>query len=384
MKVYLMLLALSAVVSFVLTPAVRRLALAGRVFTPHRQRDVHREPVPKLGGVAMIAAVLVALAIGAMVPFLDGIYSDPGPLRGLLLALAVVVLMGVADDLWDLHWTLKLAGQVSAAALVAFHGIRVEAMPVGWIAVGNEPVQIGLTIFILVLTMNAINFVDGLDGLAAGMAAIGGSAFFIYTYLLTRTINEFDYSNLATLLMAVLVGSCVGFLPHNFNPARIFMGEVGAMLIGLLLATAAVAVTATVGDMQEGFRFRNVPAYMPILLPIAVMALPLLDLGMAVVRRTVRGASPFSADRGHLHHKLVDGGWTHRQAVLLLYLWTFLIAYGVVALNFIDWRIVLVVVGVLLLGAGYLTLHPWVRRSRTARNTLNAPNDPEATRGMET
>ena len=343
MKVYLMLLALSAVVSFVLTPAVRRLALAGHVFTPQRQRDVHREPVPKLGGVAMIAAVLVALAIGAMVPFLDGIYSDPEPLRGLLLALAVMVLMGVADDLWDLHWTLKLAGQVTAAALVAFHGIRVEAMPVGWIAVGNEPVQIGLTIFILVLTMNAINFVDGLDGLAAGVAAIGGSAFFIYTYLLTRTINEFDYSNLATLLMAVLVGSCMGFLPHNFNPARIFMGEVGAMLIGLLL-----------------------------------------DLGMAVVRRTVRGASPFSADRGHLHHKLVDGGWTHRQAVLLLYLWTFLIAYGVVALNFIDWWIVLVVVGVLLLGAGYLTLHPWVRRSRTARNTLDAPNDPEATRGLET
>ncbi|MGM7670076.1 MraY family glycosyltransferase [Microbacterium sp. A93] len=387
MKVYLMLLALSAVVSFALTPAVRRLALAGRVFTPRRQRDVHREPVPKLGGVAMLAAVLVALAIGAMVPFLDGIYSDPGPLHGLLLALGVVVLMGVADDLWDLHWTLKLAGQVSAAALVAFHGIRVEAMPVGWIAVGNEPVQIGLTIFILVLTMNAINFVDGLDGLAAGMAAIGGSAFFIYTYLLTRTINEFDYSNLATLLMAVLVGSCLGFLPHNFNPARIFMGEVGAMLIGLLLATAAVAVTATVGDMQEGFRFRNVPAYMPILLPIAVMALPLLDLGLAVVRRTVRGASPFSADRGHLHHKLVDGGWTHRQAVLLLYLWTFLIAYGVVALNFVEWWIVLAVVGVLLLGAGYLTLHPWVRRSLRARRTpagTAAVDGPEDPRELET
>lgn len=369
MKVYLLLLGLSAVISFVLTPAVRRLALAGGVYTPQRQRDVHREPVPKLGGVAMIAGVLVALGIGAMIPFLDGIFSDPDPIRGLLFALAVVLAMGVADDLWDLHWTLKLAAQVTAAALVAFHGIRVEAMPVGWIAVGNEPIQIGLTIFILVLTMNAINFVDGLDGLAAGMAVIGGSAFFIYTYLLTRTINEFDYSNLATLLMAVLVGSCLGFLPHNFNPAKIFMGEVGAMLIGLLLATAAVAVTADV-EAMEGFRFRNVPAYMPILLPIAVMALPLLDLALAVVRRTVRGASPFSADRGHLHHKLVDGGWTHRQAVLLLYLWTFLIAYGVVSLNFFDWLIVLPVVGVLLLGAGYLTLHPWVRRSRESSREL--------------
>ncbi|HRO29521.1 MULTISPECIES: MraY family glycosyltransferase [Micrococcaceae] len=363
MRAYLLLLVLSALVSFVLTPAVRVLALKGRVYTPRRQRDVHRRPVPKLGGVAMFAGVLAGLGIGAMVPFLDGIFTDPDPVRGVLLALAVVLVMGVADDLWDLHWTLKLTGQVGAAALVALHGIRVEAMPVGWIPVGSEPVQIGLTIFILVLTMNAINFVDGLDGLAAGIAVIGGSAFFIYSYLLTRTINQFDYSNLATLLMALLVGCCLGFLPHNFNPARIFMGEVGAMLIGLLLATAAVAVTADF-EAMEGFRFRNVPAYMPILLPIAVVALPLIDLSLAVVRRTARGSSPFSADRGHLHHKLVDGGYTHRQAVLLLYLWAFLIAYGVVSLNFLDWRIVLPVLAVLLIGAGYLTLHPWVRRSR--------------------
>ncbi|QCU78420.1 undecaprenyl/decaprenyl-phosphate alpha-N-acetylglucosaminyl 1-phosphate transferase [Citricoccus sp. SGAir0253] len=363
MRAYLLLLVLSALVSFALTPAVRVLALRGRVYTPRRQRDVHRQPVPKLGGVAMLAGVLAALGVGAMVPFLGGIFTDPVPVRGVLLALAVVLVMGVADDLWDLHWSLKLSGQVAAAGLVALHGVRVEAMPVGWIPVGSEPLQLGLTVFILVLTMNAINFVDGLDGLAAGVAVIGGSAFFIYSYLLTRTINQFDYSNLATLLMAVLVGSCLGFLPHNLNPARIFMGEVGAMVIGLLMATAAIAVTADLGALA-GFRFRNVPAYMPVLLPIAVMALPLADLALAVVRRTARGASPFSADRGHLHHKLVDGGYTHRQAVLLLYLWTFLIAYGVVSLNFLDWRLVLPVMAALLLGAGYLTLHPWVHRSR--------------------
>jgi len=365
MRAYLLLLVLSALVSFALTPAVRVLALRGRVYTPRRQRDVHRQPVPKLGGVAMLAGVLAALGVGAMVPFLGGIFTDPVPVRGVLLALAVVLVMGVADDLWDLHWSLKLSGQVAAAGLVALHGVRVEAMPVGWIPVGSEPLQVGLTVFILVLTMNAINFVDGLDGLAAGVAVIGGSAFFIYSYLLTRTINQFDYSNLATLLMAVLVGSCLGFLPHNLNPARIFMGEVGAMVIGLLMATAAIAVTADLGALA-GFRFRNVPAYMPVLLPIAVMALPLADLALAVVRRTARGASPFSADRGHLHHKLVDGGYTHRQAVLLLYLWTFLIAYGVVSLNFLDWRLVLPVMAVLLLGAVYLTLHPWVHRSRRA------------------
>ncbi|WP_277244576.1 MraY family glycosyltransferase [Micrococcus terreus] len=361
MKVYLILLALTALVTFALTPAVRALGIRGEVFTPRRKRDVHREPIPKLGGVAMVAAVVVALGLGGLIPFLEGIYTDPMPLRGVLLALLTITVVGVADDLWDLHWSLKLTGQIAAGLMIALHGIRVEAMPVGWIPVGAEPVQIGLTVFVVVLTMNAINFVDGLDGLAAGMAAIGGSAFFIYTYVLTRTINEFDYSNLATLLMAMLVGVCIGFLPHNFHPARIFMGETGALLIGMLMATAGVAVTADVGAM-EGFRFRNVPAYMPILLPIAVLLLPLLDLSMAVLRRTARGSSPFSADRGHLHHKLVDGGYTHRQAVLLLYLWSFLVAYGVVSLNFFDDVFVLPVLGVLLLGAGWLTLHPWVRR----------------------
>lgn len=368
MKVYLLLMALSAVVTFALTPAVRALGIRAEVYTPPRKRDVHRGPIPKLGGVAMVVAVIIALGIGGTIPFLTGIYTDPTPLRGVLLAVLIVTVVGVADDLWDLHWTLKLTGQIAAGLAIAMHDIRVEAMPVGWIPVGQEPVQIALTVFVVVLTMNAINFVDGLDGLAAGVAAIGGSAFFIYTYVLTRTINEFDYSNLATLLMALLVGICAGFLPHNFHPARIFMGETGALLIGLLMATAAVAVTADVGAL-EGFRFRNVPAYMPILLPIAVLLLPLVDLGMAVLRRTAKGNSPFSADRGHLHHKLVDGGWTHRQAVLLLYLWTFLVAYGVVSLNFIDDRYVIPALAVLLLGAGWLTLHPWARRGFRRHNT---------------
>lgn len=369
MKVYLLLLGLTAVLTFLLTPVVRRIGLRSRVYTPLRKRDVHREPIPKLGGLAMVVAVVVVLGVASTMPFLSGIFSDPVPWRGVLVALLVITVLGLADDLWDLHWTLKLLGQVIAGSLIALHGIRLEAMPVGWLPVGDETAQGMLTVFLVVLSMNAINFVDGLDGLAAGMAAIGGSAFFIYTYVLTRTINEYDYSNLATLLMALLVGACIGFLPHNFHPARIFMGETGVLLIGLLMATAAIAVTSNVAELGA-FRFRNVPAYMPILLPFAVLLLPLLDLGLAVLRRTARGTSPFSADRGHLHHKLVDGGWTHRQSVLLLYLWSFLVAFGVVSLNFVDGEIVLPILGVLLLGAGYLTLHPLVRRRRAAREDL--------------
>lgn len=361
MKVYFGLFILTAVLSFVLTPAVRFLGVRGHVYTPVRKRDIHREPIPKLGGLAMALAVLIGLGIASSVPFLDGIFLIPEPIYGILLALLIVIVSGVADDLWDLPWYAKLGGQILAGASVAFFGIRVEALPVGWYEVDNVPLQIGLTIFAVVLTINAVNFIDGLDGLAAGVAIIGGSGFFFYTYFLTRTINAYDYSNMATLLMAIMLGACVGFLPYNFHPAKIFMGETGAQLIGLLMATAAVAVTADVGAL-DGFRFRNVPAYMPILLPLAVLILPILDLSLAVIRRTARRSSPFTADRGHIHHKLVDGGYTHRQAVLLLYLWTFLFAYGAVSLNYFDSAIVITVVVIALSATVAITIRPWILR----------------------
>lgn len=382
MKVYLAVVVLTAVLSFALTPVARMLGVRGRVYTPTRKRDMHREPIPKLGGAAMAIATVIAMGLGSLVPFLSGIYQ--APMRGILAAIMVILIMGVADDLWDLHWIIKFAGQVLAAGIVAGAGIRVEAMPVGWFHVDNEIAQILITIFVIVLTINAFNFIDGLDGLAAGVAVIGGSAFFFYTYLLTRTINAYDYSNLATLLTALLIGACMGFLPFNFHPAKIFMGEVGAQLIGLLMATAAVAVTADLGAL-EGFRFRNVPAYMPILLPLAVMLLPLLDLFMAVLRRTARRSSPFTADRGHIHHKLVDGGYTHRQAVLLLYLWTFVIGYGAVSLTYFPAEIVFTVVAVAMALLVLLTMRPWiVRRAyyrklnqlRAARAAQRAPKRP--------
>lgn len=329
----------------------------------------------------MALAVILVLGSASLVPFLSGIYQ--APVIGILFAILVVLIMGVADDLWDLHWTIKFAGQILAAGIVASAGIRVEAMPVGWIQVDNEIAQIAITIFVIVLTINAFNFIDGLDGLAAGVAIIGGSAFFIYSYVLTRTINAYDYSNLSTLLTALLIGACLGFLPFNFHPARIFMGEVGAQLIGLIMATAAVAVTADLGAL-EGFRFRNVPAYMPILLPLAVMLLPLLDLFIAVLRRTARRSSPFSADRGHIHHKLVDGGYTHRQAVLLLYLWTFVIGFGAVSLTYFSHTMVLSVTGAATTALIFLTLRPWIVRRAYYRKLNQIRTAKQAQRTLPT
>ncbi|GAA3067448.1 MULTISPECIES: MraY family glycosyltransferase [Actinomycetes] len=359
---FLIVLTISAVVTYAITPLVRHVALTLGVYTPVRARDMHRQTLPRWGGAGMFVGMVVGLAAAAAVPYLSGIFADLTPVRGVFAAMVLILIVGMADDAWDIHWFLKLLGQIGAGVLLVVHGVRLEVMPVGWLGVGDVPVQSALTVFLVVLTINAFNFIDGLDGLAAGVAAIGGSAFFIYSYLLTLSINAFDASNLVTLLMAVMVGACLGFLPHNFHPARIIMGDTGAMLLGLVMAAGAVAVTSDVGQLTEGWRFRNVPAYMPVLLPLAVTLLPLLDLALAVIRRTARGASPFSPDRGHLHHKLVDGGYSHPQAVLLLYLWSGLFAFGAVSFSFLPWWFVSLSMFVSLGGATALTLWPSLRR----------------------
>lgn len=359
MRNYVLLMLIAAAVAYLCTPMARSLAQRLRVFTPIRFRDVHSEPVPRLGGVAMFIAIGLALMVAAQMTFLRGIFEGSPAIWGILAGAGIVTVVGVADDMWDLHWTLKLAGQILAAGTVAWLGVRIAMVPVGEVVLESVPLQYVVTVFLIVLTMNAINFVDGLDGLAAGVAIIGGGAFFICTYWVTRFAFPTDYSNLATLVMAVMIGACVGFLPHNFFPAKIFMGDAGSMLIGLLLASSAIAATAQIGG--DMFNLVNgLPTFMPILLPFAVMMLPLLDLILAVARRTARRRSPFSADRGHLHHKLIDAGYSHPRAVMVLYLWSAIFAFGIVAFAFFPWQWVLAIDTVVMVTAAVLTLHPWV------------------------
>lgn len=371
MRVYLLMLVVSFAVSASMTPLLRSIGARTMADIPLRSRDMHQEHIPKLGGVAMIAGVLIALAFASRAPFLSGIFTRPDVVLGLVLALFVVLVIGVADDLFDLHWSIKMLGQIGTALLMAFSGVRIEVLPVGWFELEHPFWQISVAVVVIVAMMNAINFVDGLDGLAAGIAAIGASAFFLYCYLLARDVNQYDHANLAALLMIVLLGSSLGFLVHNFNPAKIFMGETGAQMIGLIMAVAAISVTADIQALDR-FRFRNIPAYMPILLPLAVILIPVIDMISAVIRRTARGNSPFSADRGHLHHKLVDGGYTHRGAVLVLYLWSAIVAFGTVSLNWIPATIVLPVMAAALLAAATITVHPWVRRLLSVRSVAKA------------
>lgn len=371
MRVYLLLMAVAFVVTAAITPAVAAIGRKAMANVQVRDRDVHKDRIPKLGGVGIIAGIAVALLVATRPPFLEGVFANPRLLIGLGFSLAIILVVGVLDDLYDLRWYVKFAGQAGVGLVMALSGVKLEVLPVGWIKIESEGWQIGLAVFLMVLTMNAINFVDGLDGLAAGMAAIGAIAFFLYCYLLARDVNQFDHANLGAMLMAILVGATLGFLVHNFYPAKIFMGESGAMVIGLMMAVAAIAVTADVRAL-EGFRFRNVPAYMPILLPAAVILLPMIDLLFSVVRRTARGKSPFSADRGHLHHKLIDGGYTHRGAVLLLYVWSAIFAVGTLALNWVSPAILFPLWGVALLGAILLTIRPWIDRKVTTHRVAKA------------
>ena len=358
MRVYLLVLLVAAAVTYLLTPTARWVALRTGAITALRERDVHAVPTPRLGGVAMLAGLAVAMAVASQIPFLHGVFEDARRAWGIVGAAAMVCLLGMADDVWDLDWMTKLAGQSLAGVFLAFQGVQLYQLPFGGgLFVGSSRLSLFVTVLAVVVAMNAVNFVDGLDGLAAGVIAIGGTGFAVYTYLLSREASPTDVSNLATVVIAALVGACLGFLPHNFHPARIFMGDSGSMLIGLVIAAAAIVVTGQI-DTEMVTDRQTVPAFLPILLPIAVLLLPLLDMGLAVVRRVGAGRSPFHPDRLHLHHRLLELGHSHRRAVGIMYVWTAVFAFGTAALVLLATTMVLTLLGIAAVVAALLTLGP--------------------------
>jgi UDP-GlcNAc:undecaprenyl-phosphate GlcNAc-1-phosphate transferase len=218
-------------------------------------------------------------------------------------------------------------------------------------------------VFLAVLIMNAVNFIDGLDGLVAGVVLIGTVVFFIYSYLLAQQISPTNYFNLATMLSAIVIGMCVGFLPHNWHVAKIFMGDGGALLLGLLMTTSALTVTGQI-DPASLKRDDLVPAVLPLILPISILVLPLLDFALAVLRRVSAGKSPFSADRKHLHHRLQDFGHSHLGSVLVFYFWSASVSVSCLLL-FLTNIVWVVVFAVLSISASLLfTVWPAVIKAR--------------------
>jgi len=356
---YLLVFVVAAAMTYAATPFVRWLAVATGAITAVRDRDVHAVPIPRLGGVAILIGFVAALLVASRLPYLSQILQG-GEMMGVLIGAVIVCAVGVLDDIRELDWLTKLAGQMLAAGVMAFQGVQLLSLPLFGVTVLPAPVLVTLTILIVVISTNAVNFIDGLDGLAAGVVAIAGLAFFSYSYLLSRTYDPPNVFSSATFISAALVGCCMGFLPHNFHPARLFMGDAGALLLGLLLAAATISMTGNIDPSVQVSGNAAAAILLPVVLPLAIISLPLLDVLLAVVRRTRAGRRPWHPDAEHLHHRMLRIGHTHVQAVLLLYLWAALVALGAVSFAYVEGWLPFVVIAVIAISALVLTI--WLPR----------------------
>ncbi|PJT48478.1 undecaprenyl-phosphate alpha-N-acetylglucosaminyl 1-phosphate transferase, partial [Streptomyces albidoflavus] len=339
MREYLLTLCITAAVTYLLTGPVRKFAIVAGAMPEIRARDVHREPTPRLGGIAMFFGLCAGLLVADHLTNLGEVFDSNEP-RALLSGAALIWLIGVLDDKFEIDALVKLGGQLIAAGVMVMQGLTMLWLPVpgvGQVLLTSWQGNL-LTIALVLITINAVNFVDGLDGLAAGMVCIAATAFFMHAYRIWYGYG-LEAAAPAALFAALLMGMCLGFLPHNMHPARIFMGDSGSMLIGLVLAAGAISITGQVdpdamglfAGSEKAAVHQTVPVYMPLLLPLTIIAVPAADLVLAVVRRTWRGQSPFAADRGHLHHRLLEIGHSHSRAVLIMYFWSALIAFGALA-----------------------------------------------------
>lgn len=328
MAPYLVVGLIAALATAAASALVLKLSRTFHLAPEVRERDMHELPTPRLGGIAMYFGVLVGFgAVWVLQPVaFASVLTNSNQLIALIAAVTIIVAVGVLDDLKDLDWMLKLGAQLVAAGLLAWQGVQILSLPLGnTLIVASPYINLILTVLLMVTVMNAVNFIDGLDGLVAGFAVIANLAFFVYTRLLAEDLGVAESVTFASLIAVLLIGVSIGFLPFNWHRAKMFMGDSGALLIGLLMATSTIMVT---GQLNPGALNTQVviASWIPIILPIAVLALPIADLLLAIVRRVKAGKSPFTADRHHLHHKLIDRGHSHTQAAMIFHIWTFVIS----------------------------------------------------------
>ncbi|WNI31501.1 MraY family glycosyltransferase [Streptomyces sp. ITFR-6] len=331
-----------------------------------------------MGGAAMFAGLAATLVVAEHLPDFKSTHNL-NDIRSIFTGALLLWITGVLDDRLELTALVKLGAQLVAAGVMSWQGVTLLWLPIP--GVGNvvlaSPLNVIVTVIILLVSINAVNFIDGLDGLAAGVVAIAGTAFFVYCYRLWFG-HGIEAAAPAAMLSAITVGICVGFLLHNSHPARIFMGDSGSMLLGLLLAGSCISFLAEVDPDslarqlggERSAVYASTPLYLAVLLPALIIALPLADLSMAVARRILRGQSPFAADKGHFHHRLLRIGHTHPRAVLVMYFWSALLSFGAVAYSVApSGRTILIIgalaiSGLILLFAPHITDEKWRWRRR--------------------
>ena len=291
-------LAVAFVISFVATPVVRSFAKqVGAIDVPDKKRHIHSHPIPRMGGLAIFLGFLLSVLLFANIT---------PQVRGILLGAILIVVVGAIDDVMNLNAWLKFCVQIVAAVIAVLSGVIINVVSNPLLITGEQAITVGIlavpvTILWSVGGTNSVNLIDGLDGLACGVSAIASLSMLVVSMLVS------DANSNVAVILAALCGGCLGFIPYNLNPAKIFMGDTGALLLGYILATASV-----IGM----FKFYAIVTF---ILPVLALAVPLSDTIFAFTRRILHGQSPFHADRGHFHHKLLDMGLSQKQAVAVLY-----------------------------------------------------------------
>lgn len=321
--------AVSLVLSLAATPVVKWFAhRVGALDDPKEARRIHTKPIPRLGGLAIFIGFILSVLLFANITV---------QIRGILIGAVIIIVIGVIDDIMTLRAYIKLIIQIIAALVAVYHGIVIEVFSNPLVFSSSEYWSLGflsipITVIWIVAITNSVNLIDGLDGLAAGVSIISSVVMLIIS-LMVSDPND-------AIIMAALAGACIGFLPYNFNPAKIFMGDTGALLLGYVLATASILGL---------FKFYAVVSFAA---PFLVLALPLFDTSFAFMRRIMKGQNPMRPDRGHFHHRLLDMGLSQKQAVAILYTISGLLGLSAVVITTRDEVRAVIFIVAILVAAG--------------------------------
>lgn len=372
---YAIVLAVAAAVTAAMTPVMMWLApRVGAVAIPGG-RSVHTRVMPSMGGLAMFVGFLAALGVASQMRQFHEMFASSSEPVGIVLAAGVMVAVGAMDDLRDVSPPAKIAGQVFSGSLLSLFGttmlyFRIPFVQFDYIVLSPDLAPI-VTVVTVVVMANAMNLIDGLDGLAAGIALIAGFALFLYADRLFKA-GLLEGSNVGPLIAIITVGVCAGFLPFNFNPARIFMGDAGSMFLGLLLAVCTITIGGRIADQFSGQTYFF---FAPLFIPIVILGVPLLDTGFSFLRRLVRRQSFAVADKDHLHHRLMRLGHGPRRAVGILWVWTAVLSALVLLPTYSGEGNAIVPVGVVALALVlYAFFHPGLRSAREAAEIAHHPS----------
>jgi UDP-GlcNAc:undecaprenyl-phosphate GlcNAc-1-phosphate transferase len=363
---YLIIGAIAVAATFLATPVVSAFARwRGWLYEPN-ERTVHTKPMPAIGGVAMFFGFLVALGSARLLDRFDALFARNSEPQGIALAALIIMVVGLWDDIRGLSAPAKVTGTVIAGLVLVWFGVTMYYFRIPFLGVvflSDDWIPLITVLWLLGMTQ-AINLIDGLDGLAAGIVAIAAGAFFLYSQRLAE-LEVLRQPNFGPLVAIIAVGLCVGFLPHNFNPARIIMGDCGALLLGLLMAVSTSVVGGRADPTEQAYYGQTFFFLAPLVLPLFILGIPVVDLLFAIVRRATRRRALDVADKEHLHHRLMNLGHGHRRSVLILWTWTALLSAFVLypVLTGENPRYLpfgMAAIGIVL----YTVLHPSVRRRR--------------------